>query len=439
MEVRLTTKEGKGGNSLQSVRCFVSRASDKSLPPVHTDQCVVLPHSTWCPVSVCHVLGTTVTANPDNVEHMLATNFNNFPKGKPFSSILGDLLGKGIFNVDGDLWMFQRKMASLELGSVSVRSYARSPCHEESVPRRAIGQVDALADEVIRQRRKLGPSSSNSDLLSRFMGSVDDDRYLRDIVVSFLLAGRDTVASGLTTLILLLSDHPEVVAKMRREIHANLKGNSMSYEALRFPQTSSRTVPRDDVLPDGTFVSKGGRVTYHPYAMGRMESIWGEDWAEFRPERWLSESGSFVPVGPFKYPVFQGGARVCLGKEMLWIMESSSSTHRGLMCYCGRRAILSRSGTKTNPGRLFLGCANWKVNNCGFFKWVSDEEEFEGSKAGLVQTKQSSVMSQVSSAVSIGEMRERRKIEIDIMDLLKLAVFVLLIGIFLGFVYFMAL
>ncbi|ONK77602.1 uncharacterized protein A4U43_C02F8440 [Asparagus officinalis] len=109
---------------------------------------------------------------------------------------------------------------------------------------KAIGQVDALADEVIRQRRKLGPSSSNSDLLSRFMGSVDDDRYLRDIVVSFLLAGRDTVASGLTTLILLLSDHPEVVAKMRREIHANLKGNSMSYEALRFPQTSSRTVPR---------------------------------------------------------------------------------------------------------------------------------------------------------------------------------------------------
>ncbi|XP_020243076.1 uncharacterized protein LOC109821300 [Asparagus officinalis] len=116
-------------------------------------------------------------------------------------------------------------------------------------------------------------------------------------------------------------------------------------------------------------------------------------------------------------------------------MESSSSTRRGLMCHCGRRAILSISGTKTNPGRLFLGCANWKVSNCGFFKWVSDEEEFEGSKAGLVQTKQSSVMSQVSSAVSIREMRERRKIEIDIMDLLKLVVFVLLFGIFLGFVY----
>ncbi|XP_020249406.1 uncharacterized protein LOC109826797 [Asparagus officinalis] len=104
-------------------------------------------------------------------------------------------------------------------------------------------------------------------------------------------------------------------------------------------------------------------------------------------------------------------------------MESSSSTCHGLMCHCGRRAILSRSGTKTNPGRLFWGCANWKVRNCGFFKWVSDEDEFEGSKARLVQTRQ------VSSAVSIGEVREKRKIEIDIMELLKLVVFVLLFAV----------
>jgi cytochrome P450 len=36
---------------------------------------------------------------------------------------------------------------------------------------------------------------------------------------------------------------------------------------------------------------------------------------EFKPERWLSE-GVFVPKCPFKYPVFQGGSRVCLGKEL---------------------------------------------------------------------------------------------------------------------------
>ncbi|KAJ6739351.1 CYTOCHROME P450 94C1 [Salix koriyanagi] len=55
---------------------------------------------------------------------MIKTKFDNYPKGKPFSALLGDLLGRGIFNVDGDSWKFQRKMASFELGSVSIRMYA---------------------------------------------------------------------------------------------------------------------------------------------------------------------------------------------------------------------------------------------------------------------------------------------------------------------------
>ncbi|GAB2303511.1 hypothetical protein Dimus_037499 [Dionaea muscipula] len=70
-----------------------------------------------------HILNNTITANPENVEYMLKTNFNNFPKGKTFSMILGDLLGHGIFNVDGEPWRFQRRMASLELDSFSIRTY----------------------------------------------------------------------------------------------------------------------------------------------------------------------------------------------------------------------------------------------------------------------------------------------------------------------------
>lgn len=78
-----------------------------------------------------HVLGNTITSNPENVEYILKTNFSNYPKGKPFSTILGDLLGRGIFNADGESWKFQRKMASLELGSVAIRSYAMELVIEE--------------------------------------------------------------------------------------------------------------------------------------------------------------------------------------------------------------------------------------------------------------------------------------------------------------------
>ncbi|KAL5976382.1 hypothetical protein ACLOJK_020713 [Asimina triloba] len=382
-----------------------------------------------------HILRNTITANPQNVEHILKTNFDNYPKGKTFSLILGDLLGQGIFNVDGDSWRFQRKMASMELGSQSVRSYAfrivsaeiqdrllplldsvadqdggrldlqdvfrrfafdnvckisfgiDPGCLELSLPvsdlavafdvatelsakratlaspllwrmkrflnlgcerklKEAIGLVDVLAEEVIRQRRKMGFHDKH-DLLSRFMCSLaddDDDKYLRDIVISFILAGRDTIASALTSFFALLACHPDVERKISEEIARGVKhgeeeaaGASLEelkgmdylhaalYESMRlFPpvQFDSKFALEDDVLPDGTLVKKGMRVTYHPYAMGRMEDIWGADCLEFRPERWL-EKGIFTPHNPFEYPVFQAGVRVCLGKELA-ILEMKS-------------------------------------------------------------------------------------------------------------------
>jgi fatty acid omega-hydroxylase len=79
----------------------------------------------------------------------------------------------------------------------------------------------------------------------------------------------------------------------------------------------------DDVLPNGTLVKKGWRLTYHIYAMGRSEKIWGSDWAEFRPERWLNqdEDGKWIFVGKdlYSYPIFQAGPRVCIGKEMAFL------------------------------------------------------------------------------------------------------------------------
>ncbi|KAL4393439.1 hypothetical protein AHAS_Ahas02G0052100 [Arachis hypogaea] len=44
--------------------------------------------------------------------------------------------------------------------------------------------------EMIGQRRRemmtMAMGLNKSDLLSRFMGSIEDDKYLRDIVISFL-------------------------------------------------------------------------------------------------------------------------------------------------------------------------------------------------------------------------------------------------------------
>jgi 12-hydroxyjasmonoyl-L-amino acid 12-hydroxylase / fatty acid hydroxylase len=63
------------------------------------------------------------------------------------------------------------------------------------------------------------------------------------------------------------------------------------------------------------YYRKGTRVTFHPYAMGRSHSIWGSDWMEFKPERWIKD-GVFQPKSPYCYTVFQAGPRVCIGKEL---------------------------------------------------------------------------------------------------------------------------
>ncbi|XP_074308653.1 alkane hydroxylase MAH1-like [Silene latifolia] len=50
-----------------------------------------------------------LTVDPTNIQYIMSTNFANYPKGDEFSRIF-DILGDGIFNSDGDLWKFQRKI-----------------------------------------------------------------------------------------------------------------------------------------------------------------------------------------------------------------------------------------------------------------------------------------------------------------------------------------
>ncbi|XP_059286506.1 cytochrome P450 94A1-like [Lycium ferocissimum] len=375
---------------------------------------------------------TIFTANPSNVQHMLKTNFHVYQKGQKSNSTLADFLSNGIFNVDGDIWKYQRQVASHEFNTKSLRKFVETVVDTElserlipilanaaaekkvvdlqdifqrfafdnickiafgydpgyllpSLPeaefavafedsvrliserfiypfpliwkikralnigsekklRIAVQQVREFAKKIVREKqRELNEKSSldSADLLSRFLstGHSDED-FVTDIVISFILAGRDTTSAVLTWFFWLISKNPEVESQILEEIGGKNESlvlydevKNMMYthaslcESMRFyppvPMDSKEAV-KDDVLPDGTFVKKGARVTYHPYAMGRSEEIWGENWAEFKPERWLNKdevtgSWKFVSKDVYAYPVFQAGPRICLGKEMAFL------------------------------------------------------------------------------------------------------------------------
>nr|AYV88875.1 cytochrome P450 oxidase CYP86A147 [Polygala tenuifolia] len=63
----------------------------------------------------------TVTCDPRNLEHILKSRFDNYPKGPTWHAVFHDLLGDGIFNSDGDTWLFQRKTAALEFTTRTLR------------------------------------------------------------------------------------------------------------------------------------------------------------------------------------------------------------------------------------------------------------------------------------------------------------------------------
>ncbi|KAL5231982.1 hypothetical protein ABZP36_030758 [Zizania latifolia] len=218
--------------------------------------------------------------------------------------------------------------------------------------REAVDVIDDYAMSVVESKAcpRNVREDGDQDLLSRFKAAMDEEdgselgamfptpegkrRLLRDVVVSFVLAGKDTTSSALTWFFWLLAANPRCERRVHDEVSRSPDGDlkGMHYlhaaitEAMRlYPPVpfNGRVAVAADVLPGGAAVRAGWFANYSAYAMGRMENLWGKDCLEFSPERWLREkgdaAGEFVAADAARYPVFHAGPRVCLGKEMAYV------------------------------------------------------------------------------------------------------------------------
>ncbi|KAL6907449.1 hypothetical protein ACP4OV_002488 [Aristida adscensionis] len=64
-----------------------------------------------------------ITCDPANVRHIFTSNFANYPKGDEFAVIF-DVLGRGIFNADGEPWRAQRVKAQMLMAGPRFRAFA---------------------------------------------------------------------------------------------------------------------------------------------------------------------------------------------------------------------------------------------------------------------------------------------------------------------------
>lgn len=196
--------------------------------------------------------------------------------------------------------------------------------------------------ESRKQDKQQGKSKMRKDLLDLFMdhrfsdGSELDNSQLKDTTLNLLIAGRDTTAEALSWMSWHLLADPSVYQTVQEEIDdKNDQGDfeidyddvdkhtvklGTFYETLRLHPSIPKNIRRavaDDVLPNGgPRIQKGDIVLYSDWAMARNTDIWGEDAAEFLPQRWLDESGSIAKVSQFKAHFFNAGPRLCLGQKL---------------------------------------------------------------------------------------------------------------------------
>ncbi|KAL6907441.1 hypothetical protein ACP4OV_002480 [Aristida adscensionis] len=144
-----------------------------------------------------------------------------------------------------------------------------------------------------------------------YVGEGGEPReFLHATLINYMFAGRNTVGTTLSWLVHSLVAHPRVASAIRGElapIAAARKATGAGMVVFEPEETkplvylqaalfeSMRLHPpgpierkealAGDVLPSGHAVRAGDHVLIPLHAMARMEAVWGEDCAEYRPER----------------------------------------------------------------------------------------------------------------------------------------------------------
>jgi cytochrome P450 family 110 len=188
-------------------------------------------------------------------------------------------------------------------------------------------QIDQLIYDEIGERRS-HPDASRNDILTLLMAARDEagdaltDAELRDELMTLLLAGHETTATGLTWALYWIHKLPTVRKQLLEELQA-LDGsldpsvlfrlpylNAVCCETLRIYPVGMLTfsrVTKSRVELMGSSLEPGTIVVGCIYLAHRRKDVY-PDPDEFRPERFLERRYS-----PFEYLPFGGGVRRCIG------------------------------------------------------------------------------------------------------------------------------
>ncbi|KAH9989422.1 cytochrome P450 [Xylariaceae sp. FL0662B] len=203
--------------------------------------------------------------------------------------------------------------------------------------------IRTFCADVLSRRRRLEREESvdRQDVFTAMLHRRDPvtgkqltDSMIIDNMIAFLFAGHDTTAGLLSFLIFYLIRNPDAYAKVQEEIDRVLEGgvmtadhlNALPYvkacllEILRLEppaQVFAVTPLVDDDVPvilgKRYEIRRGQTALVFIPGLHRDPAVFGDDAAEFRPERMMEENVRKLPKNSFK--PFGNSPRSCIGSD----------------------------------------------------------------------------------------------------------------------------
>jgi len=241
------------------------------------------------------------------------------------------------------------------------------PTRRNREVKKAMVNVEAILQGMIDERRRTG--ERKEDLMTMLMesryedtGEGMTDEQLRAELGVMIGAGQETTSNLLTWIFHLLSDNPDVEAKLLEEYARVLDGRlptmadlpNMPYSRMVVDETlrlyppawavSTRVAIEDDVIL-GYHIPKGAAVFISPYVIHRDRRLWDNP-EKFDPERFTDDK--VEARHKYAYLPFGAGPRKCIGNTF-----ALTETQLILATLLPRYKLTTKPGYKVEPAAEF--------------------------------------------------------------------------------------
>lgn len=251
-----------------------------------------------------------------------------------------ETVGTALFTEDlsGDAaQLTDATLDALEVVVARARVPITPPTWAPTPANRRLQRANAVLDRTVGRlvaARRAGAAQREPDVLDLLIAARDDegrrlsDREIRDEIVTFIVAGHETVAAAMTWCWALLAAHPDIQARLQAEVDGVVTDAPLTLDDLaRLPFVRacvdeslrlyppawliSRRARTADEL-SGAEIPAGSLIIMSPWIVHRHPEFWSHA-ATFDPQRFIDGGHArhaFLPFG--------NGLRLCIGRDFAY-------------------------------------------------------------------------------------------------------------------------